>query len=411
MASNKLNAKQVANLTEVGKYSDGDGLYLLITKHNSKSWLFRYQMNGKRREMGLGGYPKTTLAAARTKARDAQEQIGAGIDPLTAKQASKAAQRAAQVKQKTFKQCANDYIALNEASWRNPKHRQQWHNTLKTYAFPIIGDLNVADIETAHITDILEPIWQSKTETATRLRGRLQRVLDYAKAKGLRDRENPARWDGHLKMMLPAPTKLKNVQHHAAMPYQDVPAFMETLGTNKSISSLALQFIILTACRSGEALGATWDEIDLRAKTWTIPAQRMKAGQEHAVPLSDWAIEILKALPKIDNNPHLFAGNRHQRPISAAAVTQTLSKPTHKKATVHGFRSSFRDWAGEQTNFPRNDVERCLAHTVGDKVEAAYYRSNILEKRRKIMDTWAGYCSKPATESGSVVGINSRKQK
>ncbi len=405
MASNKLNAKQVANLSEVGKYSDGDGLYLLITKHNSKSWLFRYQMNGKRREMGLGGFPTTTLAAARTKARDAREKIGAGVDPLTAKQASKAAQRAAQAKQKTFKQCANDYIALNEASWRNPKHRQQWHNTLKTYAFPAIGDLNVADIETIHITDILEPIWHSKTETATRVRGRIQRVLDYAKVKGLRDGENPARWDGHLKMMLPAPTKLKNVQHHKAMPYQEVPGLMLELEANKSVSSLALQFIILTACRSGEALGATWGEIDLNAKTWSIPASRMKAGQDHAVPLSYWALETIKKLPRIDNNPHLFAGQRHQRPISAAAIAKLLNKTTRKNATIHGFRSSFRDWAGEQTNFPRNDVERCLAHTLQDKTEAAYYRSNILEKRRKIMDAWAKQCARATAQTSSVIPI------
>ena len=390
----KLNSKQVENLAEAGTYDDGDGLRLMVKASGSKSWVFRYQFQGKRRDMGLGSFPAVTLKAARLAVADQRRQIAVGIDPMAARDAERERQQEAQRREAlrvTFKQAAADYIAAHRASWKNAKHAQQWENTLATYALPIIGHLPPADVTTTHVMEILRPIWATKTETASRVRNRIELVLDAAKAQGLREGENPARWRGHLDKLLPKRAMVQVREHHTALPWPKLPALMIELAKHDDLTYHAIRLTILTACRTSEVLKATWSEIDLESRTWTIPAVRMKARKEHRVPLCEATLDVLTRLPRIEGSPYLFPGARKGRPLSNMAMLMGLRRMGHNKLTMHGFRSTFRDWAAEKTHYPREVCELALAHTVATGAEAAYWRGDVFEKRRALMADWAAY--------------------
>ncbi|TPG88185.1 site-specific integrase [Pseudomonas caspiana] len=385
-----------------GLTNDGDGLYLKISRTGSASWIFRFKLAGRSRDMGLGRHPEVSLAAARDKAADARRLSRVGIDPLqnrddelerqqAEKETERLALEAAKVKATNFKEVAADYIATHRAGWKNPKHTQQWENTLATYAFKVIGNLPAHQVGIEHVLKILTPIWAKKPETANRLRNRIELVLDAAKARGLRDGENPARWRGHLDKLLPPRKKIHTVKHHPAMSWAELPDFMVKIGESEDLSFKALRFTILTACRTSEVLGATWAEVDLAAGVWTIPASRMKAGREHRVPLSSVASELIASLPRIVGNNYLFPGARRKRPLSNMAMLMALRRMGRDDVTTHGFRSTFRDWASEVTHHPREVCEQALAHVVESAVEAAYRRGDLFEKRQRLMDDWAAY--------------------
>jgi integrase len=398
----RLTAKEVQNATK--DLADGFGLWLQYTpKYDSRSWLFRYRFDSADRQMGLGSTITTSLAEARRRAQEARDLIARGIDPREAREKAKRERMEAAAKRKTFKECAHLYIAANRPSWRSDKHIAQWLATFNgpNAATALINDMNVADVDTAHVVKVLESIWFDKPETASRVRGRIERVLGWATVGGFRSGDNPARWEGHLRELLPAKTKLAKVEHHPALPYADIPAFMGQLRTKQGFSSRALEFTILTAARVGEVLGARWNEIDLAAKTWTIPGSRMKAGQEHVVPLSSRVVAILKAQPR--EGELVFPGRRGE--LSDQSL-RDAAEIVRDGVTVHGFRSSFRDWCGDQTNFPREIVEYALAHKVGNGTEQAYRRASALEKRRKLMEEWASYCEQPPAKShDNIVSI------
>ncbi len=339
--------------------------------------------------MGLGGFPDVPLAQAKDKARLARDAISQGVDPIQQRKAAVSKLRASHAAEKTFKEAAESYIEAHGDSWKNAKHRAQWVSTLETYAYPVVGKLFVRDVAQEHVLAILEPIWKDKTETATRLRGRIESVLDWATARKYRSGENPARWKGHLDKLLPAPGKIQRVVHHRALPIASLPGFMVELRKREGTAARALEFAILCAARSGEVRGARWSEIDMDARVWTIPAIRMKAGREHRVPLSSDAIGLLKKLPRLVDNDLVFPALRGAQ-LSDMSLTAVLRR-MEVDAVPHGFRSSFRDWAGELTNHPREMAEQALAHTLENKVEAAYRRGDALEKRRKMMQEWADY--------------------
>lgn len=375
-----------------GRHSDGGGLYLNVSKSGSKSWLFMWVTNGKRREMGLGSYPAVSLASVRQIAGECRAAIAEGRDPI--------AERVKEA-EPTFGECADRYLASMEASWRNEKHRQQWRMTLTDYCTPIRMK-KVSEVGTEEVLKVLNPIWNEKAETASRLRGRIERVLDYAKAMGWRTGENPALWRGHLKNVLPPRRKLTR-GHHAAMPYRQVPAFMRRLRSADAMAARALEFLILTAARSGEVYGARWSEFDFDGAVWTIPATRMKAGKEHRVPLSPRAFEIIKALQETSISDFVFPGQRSNCPLSSSAMEMLMRRMKVETFTVHGFRSSFRDWAGDETTFSREVAEAALAHRVGDATEQAYRRADAVEKRRKLMQVWADYCQQ--SDSAMVIPL------
>lgn len=385
-----FTSKQVDKMireAKPGAYADGDGLYLKIGTTGAASWQYRYQLNGKRRMMGLGACSAVTLAEAREKAADARKQVKQGIDPLEVKEAEQTAEKA---KATTFRELAAEYIADHRAGWRNVKHGQQWENTLAQYAFPKIGDKPIAEISTEDVLGILKKLWTEKPETASRLRNRIELVIDAGRAKGLSAAANPAAWRGHLDKLLPKRTKASR-GHHAAMDYRELPAFYKRLTEDRdSLSSVALQITILTACRTSEVLLADWSEFDLDNKLWIIPGERMKAGRPHRVPLSD---EVLKLLQGIKGEGYVFPGAREGRPLSNMAMTMVLRRLGHPDLTVHGFRSTFRDWCAEETHYPNIVAEQALAHTVGNAVEAAYRRGDLLDKRRALMADWATYCT------------------
>ena len=394
-ARNKLHVKQVESLKQVGMYSDGGGLYLRI-RESGRSWFFVGTLHGRRITLGFGTALDVTLAKARERAAEARLLILDGRDPREVWNEV----RQPAVAAVTFGEFARDYVASIEDGFKNPKHRQQWANTLKTYAEPI-ADMAIADVATEDVLRCVQPIWLEKPETASRVRGRIEKVLDAAKAKGLRDGENPARMRGHLEIMLPKRSKAL-VKHHAALPYTEMAAFMIDLRTREGMAAKALEFAILTAARSGEVRGMTWREVDLEAKLWTVPASRMKASEEHQVPLSDAAIRVLQAVNDEGLKPTDFV---FPAPRGGSLSDMTLSavlKRMDRKVTVHGMRSSFRDWAGDTTAFPRDVVEMALAHTVGSATERAYRRGRALEKRLQLMDTWAAYCAGivPSNEGG-----------
>ena len=379
-----------------GRHSDGGGLYLNVTPTGTKSWVFMWVRDGKRREMGLGAYPAVGLSSARRKAEQCRTDVAEGRDPIAAKQ---------QQAEPTFGECADELLASMENSWRNEKHRAQWRMTLSVYCKPIAGT-KVSLIGTNEVLKVLTPIWKTKPETASRLRGRIERVLDYAKARGWRTGENPALWRGHLKNVLPARQKLTR-GHHAAMPYGDVPAFMQRLRQSEAMAARALEFLVLTAARSGEVYGARWSEIDLDAGTWIVPAERMKAAKEHRVPLSERALAIVRKLNETRISEFVFPGQRSNCPLSSAAMEMLMRRLKVDAYTVHGFRSAFRDWVGDATSFAREIAEAALAHRVGDATEQAYRRADALEKRRKLMTAWAEYSS--VVPDGKVVQLRAKR--
>ncbi|WP_303794396.1 tyrosine-type recombinase/integrase [Sandarakinorhabdus limnophila] len=401
--NNALTPLTVKN-AKPGRHADGGGLHLLVKESGARSWVFRFMLNGKSRDVGLGtaGPGGTSLADART-ARDALRlKVKAGIDPLQERQQEAeealAMAQAANVAGITFKAVAEAYIETNEGSWRNDKHRLQWKNTLSTYVYPVIGDLPVAKVGTAHVLQILEPIWKAKTETASRLRGRMETILDAAKARGYRDGENPARWRGHIAQILPARSRLTR-GHHKAMPYEAVPAFVGALHQRAAVAALALEFAILTAARTGEVIGAKWGEVDLEKAVWTIPASRMKAGKEHRVPLSPRAVEILNAVQEL-RQEWLFPAVRGGT-LSGMAMSMLLRR-MQVDVTVHGFRSSFRDWCAESTGYGHEVAEMALAHTIDNKVERAYRRGDLFDKRRRLMGDWATFCISGGVDRDNV---------
>jgi integrase len=388
-----LTVKQVET-KGAGWYADGNGLYLKVNESGSRSWVYRYMIAGKRRDMGIGPVSLVTLAQARDKALELRRQKFSGVDPLAARDAAKATAALSAAKAMTFKDCAERYIEAHRAGWKSPVHAKQWPSTLESYVYPVFGDLPVDSIDTGLVMKAVEPIWTAKPETAGRVRGRVEAVLDWATARGHRRGENPARWKGHLDNLLPAKTKVRRVEHHAALPYPELGAFMAELRAAPGLSARALEFAILTAGRTGEVLGATWAEFDLDGATWTVPASRMKAGREHKVPLSDAAMAILRGLPRTDGR--VFK-------LSNMALLMTLRRMERGDLTAHGFRSTFSDWCAERTNYPSEVREMALAHVVGDKVEAAYRRGDLFEKRRQLAEAWARYCDNPAT--GEVISI------
>jgi integrase len=383
----KLSAKEVASMKRAGRHADGGGLYLSVSAAGTKSWVFLYKIGSKRTELGLGSEKNVTLAAARKKAEIARRAIGEGKDPKTILKPATATP--------TFGEEADNLIETMAPSWKNAKHRDQWKMTLKEYCKPIRG-VPVDKVTTEDVLKVLKPLWTSRPETASRLRGRIEAVLASATAKGHRSGMNPAQWRNHLDKLLPRPSKLSR-GHHAAMEFKDVPDFVQQLRSQESVSALALEFLILCASRSGEVLGASWDEIDLTQNVWVIPAARMKAGKEHRVPLSTRAIAILQAMlaARTDDNTYVFPGRKAKSPLSNMAMEMVLRR-MKIEVTVHGFRSSFRDWCGDATNFPREVAEHALAHLVGNDVERAYRQKDALEKRRKMMEAWAGYCDPKA---------------
>jgi integrase len=388
----ELSPLEVSRLVKPGRWSVGgvDGLALQVTSTGARSWVLRLSPgSGRRREMGLGGFPSVTLAQARDKARRQRALAQDGIDPIAAREASRSAVLAEQQAQKAFSEVAAQYIAQHEKAWKNAKHQAQWVATLRTYAEPVIGKLLVRDIRATHVIDVLEPIWTTKTETATRVRSRIELVLDYAAARGYREGLNPARWKGNLDAALPNASKVAPVRHHSAVPVKEVAAFMKRLRSQAGTAARALEFAVLTAARSGEVRGATWSEIDLKAALWTIPAARMKSGREHRVPLSKPAMSLLLSLPG-DRRPedHMFPGMRG--PLSDMSLTAVLRR-MDVQATAHGFRSTFRDWVAENTDHSREVAEMALSHAIDNKVEAAYRRGDLLEKRVALMADWASF--------------------
>lgn len=394
----KLTARKAATAPP-GKHDDGDGLRLYVSPSGARKWVYRFMLNGRRREAGLGSLSEISLAQAREKAADSRRLISQGIDPIDHK---------APATVPTFTQCAARYIRAHRHGWSNPKHARQWVATLKTYARPILGAKPVDAIATEDILLVLKPIWTNKTETAKRVQGRIENVLDYATAHQYRDASNPARWRGHLDQLLARPSTVKTVEHHPAMPYDRLPEFLCELASHSSISALALQWLILTATRTGETIGARWEEIDQEAAIWTIPAVRMKAKREHRVPLTGAVLEILARLPRLDGHLYLFPGARHGKSVSNMALLQLMRGMGYgvggnRGAYVpHGFRSSFRDWAGEVSSFPREIAEAALAHVLENKVEAAYQRGDLLLKRRKLMEAWADWCIKPLCKTSAL---------
>lgn len=383
---NRLTAKGVAALKKSGLHADGGGLYLNVKTTGSKSWLFIYSWNGRRREKGLGPFPVIALQDARTKRDEAKKQIAEGADPLEAPEISE---------KRTFGDVTTALIDDLEVGWKNPKHRQQWRNTLAAYC-KSIWTVPVASVSTGDIVSILKPIWHEKPETASRLRARIERVLDAAKVRGLRSGDNPARWRGHLQLLLPGSTRGAGVRHHPAMPYAQVPDFVLGLKTRISTSARALEFLILTWARTSEVLKMTWSEVDLAAASWTVPAERMKMGVEHVVPLSEPALLVLRSMAVHGSEPdaYVFPGQLARKPLSGMAMEMLLRRMGCDDYTVHGFRSSARDWAGEETDYPREVAEWSLAHQVGDAAERAYRRSTALAKRRDLLAAWGKFVSK-----------------
>ena len=420
---NALTPLAVKN-AKPGRYADGQGLHLLVKPSGARSWVYRFMLKGKSRDVGLGpaGANGVSLADARKLASDLRSKVKSGIDPLEEREQREAekaaAAQAAAIAGITFRAVADSYIDTNEESWKNAKHRQQWRNTLTSYVYPVIGDLPVAEVGTSHVLQILEPIWRARPETASRVRGRIETILDAAKARGYREGENPARWRGHIAQILPKRAKLTR-GHHPSLPYERVPAFVVALTARSATAALALEFSILTAARTSEVIEAKWDEVDLAKAVWTVPAARMKAGREHRVPLSPRAVEILQ-IAKLLKGKYLFVGDTGTK-LSGMAMSMLIRRmhdgalkageegwvdPKLKRiATVHGFRSSFRVWSEERTAYPHEMKEMALAHTIGNATEAAYRRTDLFDRRRRMMSDWADYCAGNAAHSDNVLPL------
>ena len=412
----RLSRRKIARLVKEprpGRHADGDGLYLQTPE---VSWISLFRFEGKRHELGLGPYPRVSLEAARVEHAEVRRLLGKGVNPLAERRKKCAEAKLDVAKAMTFKQCTEAYFTAHRAGWRNEKHAVQWSATLSTYAYPIIGALPVQAIDTALVMKVLEqevrgapdkpgaPFWTARTETASRLRGRIESVLDYARVRTWRTGENPARWRGHLDKLLPKPSKVQTVAHHAALPYAELPAFMAELRKQDGIAARGLEFLVLTATRTSEVLGARWDEIDLKAKLWTVPPERMKAGKEHRVPLSARAVAILEEMQGLEE-PYLFPGKR-AAPMNNQIFLSLLRRMNRAGLTAHGFRSTFRDWAAERTTFPSEMAEMALAHAVSSKVEAAYRRGDLFERRARMMAAWSAFAA--VDKAGEVVPLTAR---
>lgn len=392
-----LTAATIKTLNEPGRYADRDGLYLQVTKKGSRSWIYRYQINGKRREMGLGALKEVSLKDARELAGDARKLQRRGIDPKAQRDRQQATQ--GDPGAWTFDKCATAYIKAHAPGWKNEKHEDQWRNTLETYVKPVFGHLPVDQVDTSLVMQVLQPIWNTKTETASRLRGRIERIISWAIVQGYRSGPNPALWRGHLSMLLPQRAKVQKVTHHAALPYSEIGEFMPIIRGQKGLSARAIEFTIMTAARTGEVIGAEWIEVDLVSRIWTIPGERTKSGRDHRVPLSDQAVALLEALEERRWSDFIFPSRQHGKHLSNMAMLTLLKRLGRNDITVHGFRSTFRDWAAECTNYPRELAESALAHILSDKTEAAYQRGDLLEKRRIMMQEWADFIDlRPATK-------------
>ena len=407
----KITALFVRHIKRQGRYCDGGNLYLQVRLSTSKtspdavnkSWAFRYVRHDKQTWMGLGPYPDVSLAEARELATEARKQLLKGIDPLTDKRARQREARVARSDMLSFADCAEKYIDAQAPGWSNPKHIDQWRNTLKNVAGPVFGHLPVDQVDTALVMRCLEPLWTTKTETASRLRGRIESVLDWATVRGYRGGDNPARWRGHLDKLLPRPSLVARVKHHPALPYTEVGAFMQQLRKDAGVASRALEFTILTTARTNEVIQAEWSEFDLDLGIWIVPAERMKSKREHRIPLSEAAKAVLES-SKGRSNRYVFPGQRRGSHLSNNAMLKVLKRLNQDSITVHGFRSTFRDWCAESTNYPADVAEMALAHTLRDKTEAAYRRGDLFEKRSRLMADWARYCSKP-TKPAKVIAI------
>jgi integrase len=397
----KLTARDIQTLSEPGYYGAGQvpGLYLCIAKGGSKSWIYRYQIAGRRRDMGIGSIATFTLAEARDKAFELRRGVARGVDPIDAKRQGRAAAGLDKARAMTFRECADAYITAHRAGWRSAKHAEAWPQSLEAFVYPTLGDLPVAAIDVGLVMKTLEPIWTTKPETASRVRGRIEAVLDWATARGYRKGDNPARWRGHLENLLPKRSKVARVEHHAALAYPEIATFMAELRQQDTVSARALEFAILTAARTGQVIGAGWSEINVAERLWTVPASRMKAGREHRVPLSDAAMAIVEKMAAIRQSDFVFPGLKAGQGLGERTVLKLIGR-MRPEVTVHGFRSSFRDWCAEMTNFDRDTAELALAHAVGDKVEAAYRRGDMFAKRRQLMDAWAKFCDMPAVVTG-----------
>jgi integrase len=425
--TNKLAAVKLKQLRP-GLHGDGGGLWLQVTTNRrGRSWVFRYSFNGRAREMGLGSLNTIGLADAREQAKECRRLLQGSpttppVDPIEHRRALHNEAKLAATKAKTFKGCAEAYMAAHQGGWRNPKHAAQWPATLGTYVYPVMGDVPVDRIDTALVTKVLEPIWQTKPETASRVRGRIEAVLDWAKAADYRNGDNPARWRGHLQNLLMNPSSAAKAarrskgrgEHHAALPYRDIGAFMAELRQEEGVAARALEFAVLTAARTSEVVGAKWEEVD--DGVWTVPAERMKAGKEHRVPLSKPALALVEKMAEIRDGEFLFPGGKSGRPLSNMSMLMLLRRMGRGDLTAHGFRSTFRDWAGDCTDFPREVAEMALAHTLGDKVEAAYRRGDGFQKRRVLAEAWAMFCGEakpePADEDvAKVVPLRRRRAK
>jgi integrase len=403
----RLTALKVAKVKKPGFYADGAGLYLQVTGDGetriAKSWIFRFTLRGRSREMGLGSFSTFGLAEARVKAAECRKLTYDGVDPIEARKAvrTKAAMDAAT--SLTFCDCTKQYIEAQRSGWRSAKHAAQWSSTIKTYAEPVIGALPVQGIDTTLVMKIIEPLWSKKSETASRLRGRIEAVLDWATVRGYRHGNNPARWRGHLDKLLPARGKVSKVKHHAALPYRELPTFMAALERQDGVSARALEFLILTAARTGEVIGALPGEI--KDKVWAVPAGRMKGSKEHRVPLSSAALAIAGKLQSEYEGAFLFPGAKRDKPLSNMAMLALLERMGRSELTAHGFRSTFRDWAAECTNYPNEVVEMALAHTINSKVEAAYRRGDLFEKRKSLMSDWAEFCLSNESTDQNIIAI------
>ena len=398
MKQHLLTALGVKHLHEPGYYLDGGGLHVQVSPTGSKSWIFQYRFNKRRRELGLGSLSIVSVADARLRAAQLRTQLAQGIDPLAERQAHLEAAKIAAARTKTFDQCVEAFIANMRANWTNDKSESAWRKSLKEYASPVFGSLAVSEVDTALVTKVLEEIWTTKTETASRVRGRIEKVLDWAKINGYRNGENPARWQGHLALVLASPKKVAPVEHHPAVPYEMQPDFMGKLRKASGMAARALEFAILTAARSNEVRAAEWAEIDWEKKVWSVPAARMKARIEHKVPLSDAAVALLRAAERLKTSTYLFPGQDLNSPLSSTALAAVLDRLGYAAYVPHGFRSTFRDWAGATTGHPREVIEHALAHRLKDKAEAAYARDSLIQKRRLLMDDWASYCGAPSAK-------------
>jgi integrase len=402
----KLTALAVDRATERGYYSDGGGLYLCVGPRGTKSWIFRFREAGKLHDMGLGPLYTIGLAEARKRARQAREARLDGINPIAARKAARTAARLDAAKSMTFRQCAESYIRAHSAGWKNPKHAAQWPATLGTYVYPVFGSLPVQAVDVGLVMKAIEPIWTTKPETAGRVRGRIESVLDWSTTRGYRQGENPARWRAHLENLLPKKSKVRRVEHHAALPYAEIAGFLAELRQQGGVAARALEFGILTCARTGEILGARWDEINLPDRLWVVPATRMKAAKEHRVPLSELATTIIEEMQAIRSGDFVFPGGKAGRPLSDMSFLMLLRRMGRGDLTAHGFRSTFSDWCAEQTNTPSEVREMALAHAVGDKVEAAYRRGDLFEKRRQLAEAWANFAI--AAPRDNVISIGAR---